>query len=89
MSDWCFKYSNMQLVDIMIHHYVNNKDVLKELKETIKSDILKQDKYHEEVHQELLSLFIDVKNGKNQEAFKILKRRCDDLSINLDDFLNR
>ena len=44
--------------------------------------------YHEEVHQELLSLIIDVKTGINKEAFDILKKRCHDLEISLDNFSN-
>lgn len=88
MNDYCFKYENKQLVDIMIHHYMYNKDIIEDLKNSIKKDILIQDKYHEEVHQELLSIIIDVKTGRNKEAFDILKKRCHDLEISLDNFSN-
>lgn len=88
MNSYCFKYENKQLVDIMIHHYMYNKDIIENLKNSIKKDILNQDKYHEEVHQELLSLIIDVKTGRNREAFDILKERCHDLEIILDNFSN-
>lgn len=88
MNSYCFKYENKQLVDIMIHHYVYNKDIIEELKKLIKKDIFNRDKHHEEVHQELLSLIIDVKTGKNREAFDILKKRCHDLEINLNNFLD-
>lgn len=88
MNSYCFKYENKQLVDIMIHHYMYNKDIIEDLKNSIKNDILNQDKYHEEVHQELLSLIINVKTGRNKEAFDILKKRCHDLEISLDNFSN-
>lgn len=88
MNRYCFKYENKQLVDIMIHHYMYNKDIIKDLKNSIKKDILNQDKYHEEVHQELLSLIINVKTGRNKEAFDILKKKCHDLEISLNNFSN-
>lgn len=89
MNSYCFKYENKQLVDIMIHHYIYNKDVIQDLKNSIKKDILNQDKYHESIHQELLSLLIDVKTGRNKEAYEMLKQRCHALKIDLNIFLNK